>query len=444
MFTVRSATTGQKAPEKNVLVFNLLVNKTPFRRLCELAQISPGTLYPKIDFLYRQCLAFAAEHERKLESMPLNRLYVSVDRQDYVVNWSDRADKRNVQLTAVGSADNESGFVFGMHLNFDGSLDSEAVEQEAIRDGDYDLQDPFRRHARLWLKRDYLAPARSVGERLTKGGLSRDIERAYEEAVRRADVERSERPSPARRLPVAGIQVHSDYTLYAHFQLLRRFFGATEKVRFFLDQESGIRAACLTAFQDRIAATTCDAFYVRINKDMTVDEKRQALRESRAAFKKLQAAHKGLSENEVKLLIIKARMRAARKYGRWQDRWVTHPFPNMSEPEKSVCGLTDRGQYDLDHQAWLYSRASLHGIDRFFMLVRRRLSLLERPIGTASASRRMWYGYSAYNPQVMVKVLTIFRVFYDYCLAGKDGITPAMRLGLMKTRAKAMDIVNFD
>jgi len=54
----------------------------------------------------------------------------------------------------------------------------------------------------------------------------------------------------------------------------------------------------------------------------------------------------------------------------------------------------------------------------FFMLVRRRLSLLERPIATASAARRMCYGYRSYNPEIIVKVLTIFRAFYDYALIG--------------------------
>jgi hypothetical protein len=52
--------------------------------------------------------------------------------------------------------------------------------------------------------------------------------------------------------------------------------------------------------------------------------------------------------------------------GRWQDRWVEHPFPNMGEPEKAMCYLTDIQHYDEDHLAWLYNKASLHAVDRFF------------------------------------------------------------------------------
>ncbi len=115
----------------------------------------------------------------------------------------------------------------------------------------------------------------------------------------------------------------------------------------------------------------------------------------------------------------------------------------MSEPEKAVCYLTDYGDYDEDHQAWLYNKASLHAIDCFFMQIRRRLSLLERPYATASSVRRMWHGYSAYNPESIVKLLDIFRVYYNYCLKGQDGRTPAMKLGLAKGIVLPEDIIYF-
>ena len=129
--------------------------------------------------------------------------------------------------------------------------------------------------------------------------------------------------------------------------------------------------------------------------------------------------------------------------GKWKDRWLTHPFPNMSEPEKCICYLTDYNDYDEDHQAWLYNKASLHAIDRFFMQVRRRLSVLERPISSASAANRIWHGYSAYNPESIIKLLEIFRVYYNYCLKGMDGKTPAMRLGLAKGIVSPEDIIYF-
>jgi len=55
----------------------------------------------------------------------------------------------------------------------------------------------------------------------------------------------------------------------------------------------------------------------------------------------------------------------------------------------------------------------------------------------------MWYGYSPYNPEIIVKLLTIFRVFYNYCLTGIGGTTPAMRLGLAKGKVGLEDIIYF-
>jgi transposase-like protein len=442
VFTVRKSTAGQRLPHKNKVVFSLLMNKVPFNRICEVADINPKTLYDKIRFLHRQCLLFVADREsRLLNRLPIRRLYVSVDRQEYTVNWTKRADKRNTMLFAVGSADNKTGYVFGMHLNYDPGLDSDAIESDAIVSGDYSTSIPFRKYAQLWLQEDYDdAVKHSMSRRITTG-LNDQIVGEYNEAINRADVERSEHTSATRRLPARGMQVHSEYTLYGHFYFLHNLFGGAEKVRFFLDQDSGMRAACFAAFQPEVKARTCDAFYVRINKEMTVDEKRRALADSRKVFQQVQREHPDLSENELRLMLIKQRMDSMTEIGKWKDRWLIHPFPNMSEPEKASCYLTDYGDYDEDHRAWLYNKASMHAIDCFFMQVRRRLSLLERPISSASGTGRRWFGYSAYNPESLVNTLDIFRVFYNYCLAGKDKQTPAMRIGLAKGAVRLEDII---
>jgi hypothetical protein len=114
----------------------------------------------------------------------------------------------------------------------------------------------------------------------------------------------------------------------------------------------------------------------------------------------------------------------------------------MSEPERAACYLTDFGDYDPDHLKRRYNKASLHAIDCIFMQVRRRRSILEHPIASASSGGRTWFGYSAYNPVTIVKMFGIFRVFYNYCLAGQDGKTPAMRLGLAKGKVALEDIKN--
>lgn len=444
-FSVGYSTVRQKQPHKNRLIFQLLMNKSPFRRLCEIADIAHGTLYPKLDFLHRQCLAFVSHREQRLlQGLSIPRLYLGVDRQDYIVNWTQREDKRNVQLTAVGSADNATRYVFGMHLNFDPDMEADIIEHEAGIRGDSEAQMPFRRHARLWLASDYAA-ARQRANALTgaDGTLNGAVAASYKDAESRSDVEVFEKPGRTTQLPKTGMQVHAEYTLYGHCFLLRDLSMGAEKIRLFLDQDSGMRAAALGAFAERVADRTADAFYVRINKDMTVDERKHALKASRERFRALEQEHPELDRQALRLFVIKEALADMSVIGHWKDRWLTHPFPSMSEPEKAVCYLTDYDGYDEDHLAWLYNKASLRAIDAFFMQVRRRLSLLERPIATASNNRRLWHGYSAYNPRSIVKLLEMFRVFYNYVLVGMDKQTPAMRLGLAKGRVSLEDIVYF-
>ena len=75
------------------------------------------------------------------------------------------------------------------------------------------------------------------------------------------------------------------------------------------------------------------------------------------------------------------------------------------------------------------------------MQLRRGVSLLERPIQTASSARRTWHGYSPYNPEVVVKLLEIYRVYYNYVQVGEDGKTPAMRIGLATEPVAVEDLL---
>jgi transposase-like protein len=443
-------TLRQRLPEANETVFKLLMNKMPLKRICETAGINIITLYRKIDFIHQQCLAFAAHYERNIPRIAIPRLYVSVDRQDYVINWVHADDKRNIVLNALGCADNKTSYVFGIHINYDADLDALAVERDAKQSGDNLLRPPFRRHARVWLTEDYQAAlVKNQAKRVVKKQLRDSIEDCYTEAMGREDVEDPDVQTVETTLPYKGMLIHSDYTLYGHFFFLRNLFANVGKVRFFLDQESGIRAACLSAFWPDVLEKRCDAFYVRVNKNLTINQKRRLKAQSSReleAFRGTSAAYAELTDKDLRHIVIKERLQELVDIGKWHDRWLFYPFPDMSEPEKAICWLTDLQDrsYDSDHLAWLYSKATLHGIDRFFMQARRRISLLERPIVTASSEGRKWYGYSPYNPAQVGKFLDIFRVFYNYVEVGEDKKTPAMRLGLTTCPLIYDNILNFE
>ena len=156
------------------------------------------TVYGKIDSLHKQCLVFVADRElHLLNGKQIRRLYVGVDRQDYVVNWTRREDKRNGQLTAVGSADNETGHVFSMHLNYDPSLDAKEVEKEAAQIDDCNTAFPFRRYAWAWLACDYEKAVKCGGKakNASDGTLNGEIKSKYDEALAREDIEDFGKPA---------------------------------------------------------------------------------------------------------------------------------------------------------------------------------------------------------------------------------------------------------
>lgn len=459
----RTFSTGGRALKKqrithfNKTILLSLTNKMPIRRIAKVTGLNAVTLYGKIDFLHRQCLAFAADKERALLELALPRLYLSTDRQDYMVNWSRDTDRRNVVLHAIGTADNTSGYVFGMHLNFDPEHDPEVIDTEAKAIDDLPLPYPHRKYARLWLAADYAdAQAAVAAEKVrmaTKaakgplgGKLSDSIADAYDAAAIREDSEVSDERHDEgnRKLPDAkGVQVHEEYSMYGHFQFLKNLLRRVEKLRFFLDQDSGMRAACFAAFSQDIKARRVDAFFVRLTKEMTVDKKRAALASAKAGFKAVQDAAPGLEPRDIERIMMKVEIARSVVLGKWSDRWCMHPMPNMSEPRKAMCWLTDLGDYDEDHTARLFLKASLAGIDNFFQRVRRSINPLERPLLTASKNRRTWYGYSPYNPAMVEKLLDIYRVMHNFVETGKDGKTPAMRMGLVRAGYTPEDVLYF-
>ncbi|MBI1422439.1 MAG: hypothetical protein GC149_03160 [Gammaproteobacteria bacterium] len=391
----------------------LLVNKVPMRRICEVLDIRPATLYNKIAYLAEVSTAFVEEHELKLQHSepPKARIYISIDRQDYSLNWGTHLDRRNIQLGAIGAVDNDSGYVLAMQLNFDSSLNAEDVEADAIKRGDYDLPPPYRHYARLWLRREYDASDCTL--------LHSD------------DTEVVEHVDPAIKGPHSGMQVHLEYTQYALFLHLKKLLQGVQKLRFFMDRDPGLDGACLAAFVEEVQQRRADAFLVQSIKTLTMQKKKLLIAHKQREFDKFCVDHPMLKKAEAKHEWVQEQLESYLAEKTDSQTWFNYPFPDMAEPGKTLLHLTDYGDYPLDHLARLYMRASLRGIDRFFMQVRRRLSILERPIATANNANRRWHGYAAYSPLVVEQVLRIFRAYYNYCLVGEDGETPAMRLKLI-------------
>jgi transposase-like protein len=452
-FSVGGPTLRQRKPHENREIFMELVNRAPLRRILEKRDITAQTLYGKIDFLERQALRFLASREsRLLGGLPLKHLHISVDRQVYLTNWRRHTKRENVSLHSAVSADNSSGYVFGCHLNFDDAFVPAVVEADVRTDDDDLRPQQWRRNARFWLKRDYEESKEETGLRTLRVGRKTVLDDAiatYQNIADRADEEVSDNFNEDLRLPEFGMQVHAEYTLYGHFIALRRLFSGAQRITFYLDQDPGMAAACLSAFHEEVRNDFVQAFYVRINKKMTKPKKLEAYQNAVRRFEAAQFANPQLKPWQVKLAMIRVEYSAMARLGTGGDRWLVHPLPTMNEPEKALCHLTWREDSHLseDQLCQLYLDGSMYGADRFLELIRRRLSPLERAIATPSNMGRTWSGYAPYNPALVSKLLTLLRVYWNYCYVSKesrDKLTPAMRLGLAKGRVRVEDIIRFD
>lgn len=424
-FSVSAPVRTQRRPELTERILRLLVNKMPMRRICDAESINPATLYNKISYLAEVATEVSARYEAKLfePGIAPPRAYVSVDRQDYVLNWGTQLDRRNIMLGALGAVENKSGYVLAMQLNFDPTCNAEDIESDAIVRGDYDLPVPHRHYARLWLRQDY-----------------RELPKKPEELD--ADAEAPEQLADHLKLPHSGMQVHLEYTQYALFLHLKRLLGNVERVRIFMDNDPGLDGACIAAFVDDIRQRRVDAFRVRSPKDLTMANKKLVIAKLNRELERFRERNPELTGNDLRHHYVRECIRA------WQTSTDSspsfhYPLGDMAEPGKEIEHLTDFGDMDLDHLANLYMRVSLRGVDRFFMLVRRRLSILERPIATANNARRTWHGYAAYSPLVTERILSIFRTYYNYSFIGEDGATPAMRFGLTNQPLPLADLAVF-
>lgn len=464
----------QHETHKNRDLFCHLMNAVLMRRLIKLTDISTSVLYTRIDFFHRQCQLFAGERERTLvDRQDLGSRYISVDRQKLMVNWSSKNVRKNTALLSIASADQVSGYVYGTHLNFDPEMDEGEVASSLEKFGDHHLSPPFRRYARVWLEPDYARAAARAQVRRAEGGpalktvaptpldaLLAKVAARYDSTLDREVIDEGEEASVNARTPPKGMLLHESVVMQAHMHLVSRLLHRADKLRFFMDQESGLRAAFMSVAPQRVTNRTLDGFYVQVYKEGTVGQKRGLVAQSKKAFTNFYGEMLDVAmekdelptEKDAYVAMMRQEMARCHEAGKWKDKWVRHPKADMREPVKLACWLTDiepeaidakEREDQLNHAARLYLKVSATGVDRYFMQVRRALTMAERGVVSASADNRRWFGKNAYNPAVLAKLVEMFRTYFNYCEVGADKRTPAMRMGLARGPVAPEDILYF-
>ncbi|WP_448547682.1 hypothetical protein [Thalassotalea fusca] len=409
------------------------------------------TLYRRIDFIHRKCVEFVANRERRLVSKKYERMYLCTDRQVYISNWVNRKEKKNCEFYVIGTADLTSSYILAYNFNYDPSLNPEEVERHAEELGEHEKMKHHRQYARAWLKRDFEAIKATKGKKHPAKGasLKEDLEQqiAFNELYDPDSA--SESYGKSNQLPTKGMEIHNDYTMAAHFHLINTLTEGVEKTRFFMDLDEGLSNSYKAAFKEQIRAGNSDGFAVSMTKHLTIDEKRKIARDRKlevSAF--CGKKYSSLTNQELNIAIrdmIKVSMENPTRPRNAYEAWVRNPMPSLNEVDKRIAAVTNIQRYDLDHQANLYRKASLHAIDRFFNQIRASLSPFARPARTGSGIKGTWYGYQPYNPELYTKLGEIFRVYFNYCeVDKKHKATPAMKLGLAKGLVDVEKIIYFE
>lgn len=218
-------------------------------------------------------------------------------------------------------------------------------------------------YPRVWLLKDYdealKASATKAAKRKKKKADAEIDEKpvalalvadTYDETRIREDVEDASEMDKELKLPTDGMMVGEQYVMYAHFFYLKRLLKDARHITFYMDQDSGIRGACLSAFTDEILDGKADAFYVKISTGWPVWKMKKALKARQLVFDDYCFANPALTPDEVMLAMIKEEMARMTAIGDWNDRWLVHPFPMQTEPDKAVCHLTTRKELEDEEQ----------------------------------------------------------------------------------------------
>ncbi|WP_139367611.1 hypothetical protein [Bacillus alkalicellulosilyticus] len=131
------------------------------------------------------------------------------------------------------------------------------------------------------------------------------------------------------------------------------------------------------------------------------------------------------------------------KYKVWARNPIQQPLPSLDKGFYDVDCTTDISDYDVDYVANMVLKVSDRPTNSFMQQIRRRLSILERPLVTARGGGKS-YIYSNFNPKYAQMAVTILRTYYNFCFGIKMNgkvYTPAQLLGITTKQFTLNDII---
>lgn len=337
----------------------------------------------------------------------------------------------------ISSADLKSRYVFRCDIAYDFDITLEDVEEDTRQyhcDHSYSF---LRRNERL--KYPYCPQPPTTNDSQTFSECQKELAIFND-----------------RKKYVEGCHVSANYTAVAHYWLVKSMLHV-DNWYFISDDDSMLENSIFRVFSDKFCDGKALYFTCQTDKTLTLEEAGKMAFQTRNELKEWARYHNcdkyslydiackklesDLSNHEFYDYKIINGMKVPIK----GKNPISHPLPDKDEGVRYISLINYTLPMSSNELANLMIDVNSRAINNFFQEIRRRISVLERPLTTARGEGKS-YIYANYNPRYAQYLVTIFRTFYNFCFTKKIGgaeLTPAQRLGIADKLYSIEDIIYF-
>ncbi|QST01406.1 insertion element protein (plasmid) [Pontibacillus sp. ALD_SL1] len=429
------------------LFMRLLLSRVPITRTCEILEIGRGTYYDKLEFLYRRCLEFLERHETKqLQKKVFTEAWINTDKMTYFLNnvrqkgmggshYSD-VEESQFPTNVVVSSDVHSRYVFRSDVAYDWTISLGDVALDTVLQKEDHLNEFAKKNARFPRYSHFPQPP-----------TTNDTQ---DDAQFRAEMSRFDRRSQY----MDGLQVGATYTTIAHLWLIKQLVNAQEW-RFVTDDDSSIATSINRVFAKEIKQSDAHHFLCQADKTKTRKQAREEFVEARLDLLDW-GSKRDYDTNSLKKLAFlqleelfqhhcfhKEVTTLTGTHFEFADNPIQHPLATIDKGRRWVDCKTNLSALEPKEIANMIMNVNDNATNTFIQQIRRRLSILERPLTTARGDGKS-YIYSNFNPKYAQMAMTILRTYYNFCFktrVGKDLLTPAQRLGIAQKQYTINNII---
>ncbi len=441
-----STTYHQKRNDILPQLFLQIINRVPVKRSCELLNIGSETYYRKMEWVYRCCLEFLTKREKEFENKTLDSVWLNIDKMQYHLNNIRQKNKAVIPQVEIEEskflqtfinvvAEVESRYVFRADIAYDSSASFEGLKADTMKYNDDHVDFFCRKNERLKYSSYPMKPTPN------------DFQTNSDYLTELTEVNK-------RATYVEGLHVTSSYTTMAQLWLIQQMVKAN-KWRFVTDEDGSLINPIYRVFSHEFLQENAHLFIYQYDKDKSLKQAYKQYSEVReivsdwATMNKISGSYhhkaymylKELLEHTELVDMIEIENKLVPKYKRTE---ILQPIAFKDKGYAWVICRTDVSHLDKGHLTNLILKVNDHATNSFIQLIRRKISILERPLLTAKADKKS-YIYANYNPKYAQYALTILRTYYNFCMPVKsyngDDRTPAERIGIADRAYTIYDIL---